>query len=144
MPHTSPEPSENLNTANQSARLLVELHNQNLNQLGHDVWRSSANSQTLWALQVPVRGSYDGGSPNPNLTLRRITSFSTGGGRLCRICQNSYCNRVVQGAVKRIVPPGANKDLFLASLVFYPGCSSDLWSNRRRRPRKLSQKLRTE
>jgi hypothetical protein len=32
----------------------------------------------------------------------------------------------LQGVVKRTVPPGANKDLFLASLVFYPECSSDL------------------
>ena len=33
---------------------------------------------------------------------------------------------VVQGVVKRTVPPGANKDLFLASLIFYPEYSSDL------------------
>jgi hypothetical protein len=35
-------------------------------------------------------------------------------------------NETVQGVVKRTVPPGANKDLFLASLIFYPECSSDL------------------
>jgi hypothetical protein len=35
-------------------------------------------------------------------------------------------NSKVQGVVKRTVPPGANKDLFLASLMFYPECSSNL------------------
>jgi hypothetical protein len=35
----------------------------------------------------------------------------------------------------------AKKDLFLANLIFYPECSSDLWSNRHRRPRKQSKIL---
>jgi hypothetical protein len=33
---------------------------------------------------------------------------------------------LIQGVVKRTVPPGANKDLFLASLIFYSEYSSDL------------------
>jgi hypothetical protein len=43
-----------------------------------------------------------------------------------RRVQRAGVVRGLQSVIKRTVPPGANKNLFLASLMFYPECSSDL------------------